>query len=101
MQLIFDNQLKIALFMADCYSSSDHKTIVTDKDKSEGQEILMSKQANTSFSKDKNRDQPLTKRTENKIEHKQEQQQKPVIPGLGAYSDSSDSEASSSDSCNE
>ena len=52
---------------------------------SEGHEVLKSKTG-------------IPVNYETKSEQYQEKQAKPVIPGLGVYSDSSDSEASSSES---
>lgn len=75
---------------------SDH-----DKDGNNEQEKGASKEPNTSLREDEITEQSLPNRTENRPKHSQLKQEKPVIPGLGVYSDSSDSEASSSDSSNE
>ena len=72
-----------------------------DKDKDDVQEKSASKESNTSLREDEITVQSLPNRTENKPECNQVKQEKPVIPGLGVYSDSSDSEASSSDSSND
>ena len=69
------------------------------------QEKEPSRKSSTSLEEDDAKEELLSKnrtdtttKYETKSEQKQEKQAKQVIPGLGVYSDSSDSEASSSDS---
>lgn len=65
---------------------------------------MPSRKSSTSLEEDELKEEILKSRTdtatkyETKPEHNQEKQAKQVIPGLGVYSDSSDSEASSSES---
>lgn len=72
-----------------------------DKDGKNEHEKGASREPNTSLREDEITEQSLPNRTANRPKHSQVKQEKPVIPGLGVYSDSSDSEASSSDSSNE
>ena len=76
------------------YSFLDDKTVTTDKEKNEEQKKETTNKPDTSLSRNEIKDQLSTNRTENKTDYNQEKQEKPVIPGLGVYSDSSDSEAS-------
>ena len=77
------------------YSFSDDKTVTTDKCKNEEQKTETTNKPDTNFFKNEIKDQlSATNRTEYKTDYNQGKQEKPVIPGLGVYSDSSDSEAS-------
>ena len=77
---------------------SDHNVKST-KEWDTIQEKTTSKEPNTSLGEGELMEQ--SDRTEKEPEHSQVKQDKPVIPGLAVYSDSSDSETSSSDSCDE
>ena len=79
-------------------SFSDHKSVTTDQDKNERQEKVTLTENSTSLAEDEIKDKIITNRTENKTESNQAKQEQSVIPGLGVYSDSSDSESSASDS---
>lgn len=74
------------------------------KDVSTSEELAQEKVPSGKSSTSSEEDEVLKIKTgvatnyETKYEQNQDKQAKPVIPGLGVYSDSSDSEASSSES---
>jgi len=79
-------------------TEKNHKSVTTDQDKNERQEKVTLTENSTSLAEDEIKDKIITNRTENKTESNQAKQEQSVIPGLGVYSDSSDSESSASDS---
>ena len=72
---------------------SDHTAVGNNQEN----ENASAKQRHTSLVENKTTDQLPANEAKTKTEQNQEGKQTPVIPGLGIYSDSSDSDTSDSD----